>query len=394
MKNLSFDEGLKKLLDISIKLKNTHFLDTQNALNYVICEDIYCTKNLPSFDNSAMDGYAFKYDEINNPLNVKSTILAGTTNSPSLSKNECYKIMTGAKIPNGVDTVAEYEKAIITDEGKIKINTSIKKHNAIRYKGEESKENSLLIKKQTLLKASHIMLLATQGITKVNVYKKPKIAIISNGDELKEPWENASEESIYNCNSAGIMSLLESFDFKSDYLGKMPDDLQKMDEILSLIKNNYDVLITSGGVSFGDADLTKKALAINGFNQAFHGIKIKPGHPILAGTMDKTLVISLPGNPMAAFLNAFLFAIPALKKISNFKNPNHKIYKAVNKSDIKLKPNRTNVILGNFLHGEFEVTNNNKFSSSMITPIAKSNCITLCDQEIINKDDIIPIILL
>lgn len=380
MNYLSYEEAMKKLLSISKPLNNDMYLHVNKALGFVCASDIICIKNLPSFDNSAMDGYAFKFDEKNNTLHVKQTILAGETIKANLGKNQCYKIMTGAKVPNDANTIVASEDAIKVDENHIQIPQKIKKHNAYRFKGEEQKTKSVIIKKGTLLTPSHIMLLASQGIMSVHVYKKPKIIVISTGDEIKEPWESIDEESIYNCNSSGIIAVLNHYGFEADYGGVVPDDLQTSIGFFEKLKKRYDIIISSGGVSMGEADFVLKALNQNGFKESFHGIRLKPGRPTLCGTMEECLVISLPGNPMASFLNTYIFAIPAIKKRANHKNPEHITCKAKNKIAFSFKPNRTNIILGTYENGNFIVTNNNKYGSGMITPIAKSNCISLSEE--------------
>lgn len=377
MKYLPFDEALDKLLDISIPLSQSAYVSIFEALNHVCSEDVICKKNLPSFDNSAMDGYGFKFSQKNEVLKISKTIFAGDNVKPCLEKNECYKIMTGALAPDDMDTVIAFEDAIKIDEEHIKIPQKIKKHNAYRFKGEEQNRGDVIFPKGTLLTPSHIMMCASQGITYINVYIKPKIAVISTGDEIKEPWQSIPEDKIYNSNTTGVIGIFKNHGFSCDYVGVVPDDLQKSVQFFKNLKTYYDVIISSGGVSMGEADFVFPALKENGFKEIFHGIHLKPGRPTLCGKMDNVLVVSLPGNPMAAFLNAFLLAIPATKKISNHIDAKHKSIKAINQKAFSFKPNRTNIILGVFQNGEFTVTNDNKYGSGMITPLIQSNCVVL-----------------
>lgn len=377
MTYLSFDEARDKLLSISKPLNLSKNLPIFEALNHVCSSHIICQKNLPSFDNSAMDGYGFKFDEKSEVLKISKTILAGDTIKASLKKNECYKIMTGAFTPEDMDTVIPFEDAIKVDDEHIKIPSNIKKHSAYRFKGEEQKKGNIIFPKGTLLSPSGIMMCASQGITHVNVFVKPKIAVISTGDEIKEPWEKIPEDKIYNSNSSGIIGVLNSHNFEADYVGVVPDDLDKSTLFFKNLKAHYDVIISSGGVSMGEADFVLPALKANGFKEAFHGIKLKPGRPTLCGVMDEVLVISLPGNPMAAFLNIFLLGILAVKKRAGFTNTQHQTIKAKNQKEFHFKPNRTNIILGTHKDGNFTVTNDNKYGSGMITPLMQSNCVIL-----------------
>lgn len=381
MNKLSLDEALERILSISKEIDICKSVPIWQALGHVNARDITCKKDLPAFNNSAMDGYAFKFSEKDNPLHVRKSIFAGDCPTEELLANECYKIMTGAKVPNDVDTIAEFEKIEKIDQDHILVSKDIKKQNAFRFKGEEVAKGDTLIPKGTLLKHSHIMLLASQGIVNIDLFVRPKIVIISTGDEIVEPWERSDEDTIFNANTTGIISMLSSYGFEADYGGVVPDNLKSSVDFFALLKENYDVIISSGGVSMGDADFVKKALNENGFKEEFHGVNIKPGKPILAGLLGKKVVISLPGNPMASFLETFIFVLPVLRKISNFPNPHHAIYKAKNSKEFFCKNGRSNIILGTYKDGRFEVTNNNKSGSGMITPIVKSNCIAISDEE-------------
>lgn len=377
---ISYQQALETILKIATPINNAYFIDVNEALGFVNAQNITCKKDLPAFNNAAMDGYAFKFDEKNSPLTIKATIFAGETQEPKLGKNECYKIMTGAPVPNDADTIAPFEETSTLEDGKIQVSSAIKYKNAFRFKGEEQAFGSTIIKEGVLLEPSHIMLLASQGIMQILVYAKPKVAIISTGDELREPWDKADKNSIYNCNGFGIHSILRKFGFESKYCGVIPDDLEQSTHFFKNLKARYDVIISSGGISMGEADFVKEALKANGFKESFHGVNLKPGRPLMTGVMDESLVISLPGNPMAAFLNTYLFVLPALRKKSSWQNPKNLQHKAINQKKFTFKPNRTNIILGRYEDGNFTVTRENRFGSGMITPITESNALALSDE--------------
>lgn len=365
-------------------------ISTQNALGYKLFDDILAIKNLPAFDNSALDGYAVKFDEQKNGYVLKDSIFAGEKKELSINGNECVKIMTGAPFPKGADSVIRLEDAIQKD-GKIYANSNFKKGDAHRFLGEETKVGEILITKNTTLTPIHIMYLAAQGITHVKVYKKPKIAIFSSGDELKEPWEWADELEIYNANAYGVASLLSHYGFSSDYLGIIKDDLDTTINSFKQI-DGYDVVFCSGGASKGEADYMKTALVSLGYTEIFSRINIRPGGPCKAFTKDNKLIFILPGNPMAAYLCAFLFALPVLLG----KEHDKVVAKAM--QEIKLKQGRANVVLGsvNFTQDEceFHITDNNNFGSGMIKPLIKSNALYLSDatQDGIKKDSVIKVI--
>lgn len=376
---IEFKQALNLILEATKTLSLSKFVDIENALFKVTSEDIICQKNLPSFNNSAMDGFAFSHKDLENSniFKIKESIFAGERKSPNLNQNECYKIMTGAKVPDDADTIVEFEKCEF-NEAQMKITNKIKKHNAYRFKGEEQKKGNVLIPKNTILTPSHIMMLAAQGILRIKIHKTPSIAVVSTGNEIKEPWMSADEDEIYNANSFGIISLLAKFGFRADYCGVLGDDFEKTLNQLERLKK-YDLIITSGGISEGEADFIKKALKQNEFKACFEKVNLKPGRPTVAGTLGKSVFIALPGNPMAAFINAFLFAIPVARKLSGAKNPYHFQCIAASSQDLIFKKNRNNIVLGMYENGKFNITDDNNFGSGMISPLLKSNAIFISE---------------
>lgn len=347
------------------------FISLERATGKILAGDVVAVKNLPSFDNSALDGYALKFDDFNEPLIVAATVLAGDTAEISLKKGECVKIMTGAKMPENTDTIVPFEDAVLQD-GKLSPQSKIKKFNAVRYKGEEVKAGEILLKKGEILTPAKVMMLAAQGIYCVCVACEPKIGIFSSGDEVVEPWQSANDGQIYNANAAGIASLLQSFGFASSYAGIVKDDLESTMRTLEDAK--FDVIITSGGASKGEADFMKTALLNLGFSELFDGVNIRPGRPSKVFIKDKKIVFILPGNPMSAFLMCFLLVVPFLKGAQFEK------FGAVLNQDVKIKSGRQNIVFGSFADGKFNVTDDNKFGSGMIMPLIKSNAILITSE--------------
>ena len=224
--------------------------------------------------------------------------------------------------------------------------------------------------------ARTIAVLASQGIMNIEVYKKLSIAVVSTGNELKEPWENASEDEIYNCNSYAIISTLQSKGFDASYIKVIPDNLDETVAFVSDLKS-YDIIITSGGISMGDADFVGQAFEGNGLVTLFDGVNIKPGRPIMMGRMEKTFVICLPGNPLTAMVNLYLFGMPIMRKIQGYLAYYHNTELAVNKGDFKTKQGRVNVVLGSLQVGIFKATRGNRYGSGMITVIEESNAMLL-----------------
>ncbi len=381
IKYLDFKLASQKSLELAKPTKLTQMISIENALGKVLASDIICQKNLPAFDNSAMDGFAYSYKNKGKSLKINRIIYAGDKNIlPSLKDDECYKIMTGAKVPNDADTISPIEKCFDMSEESVRVSDDIKKGSNLRLKGEEQKSGSVLLKKGEVLNSSAISLLATQGIVMVEVYKSLNIAVLSTGNELKEPWESSDDEEIYNCNSYAIISLLKENGFNATYCGVIPDNLEQSIEFIKNLKS-YDVIITSGGISFGDADFMYEAFLQNGLKPAFHGVNIKPGRPIMMGSMDESFVICLPGNPLTAIVNMRLFGLGVLAKIQGNKSFYHDTIRAKNLQEFKVRQGRVNVVLGKLTNGIFKATKNNKYGSGMISLLSESDALLVTGME-------------
>ncbi len=381
---LNFKEAVTKSLELAVPTKLSQKVSLNEAGGKVLAKDVICQKNLPAFNNSAMDGYACRFEDLGKSLHITKTIYAGDKGVvPSLGKNQCYKIMTGAYVPSDADTIIPYEKCIC-DADTVKVPKDVKKGANLRLKGEEQELGSVLLKQGESIKAAHIALLASQGIMMVEVYKPLSIAVISTGNELKEPWEKSDEEEIYNCNSYALLSILKENGFDGDYCGVLPDNLQGSVKYIEKLKN-YDVIITSGGISLGEADFMYEAFLKNGLTPAFHGVNIKPGRPIMMGKMSESFVMSLPGNPLTAMINLSLFSIPVLRKMQGNKAYYQDFIKATNTQDFKTKTGRVNIVLGHLEQGKFTPTRANKYGSGMISAFYESNCLLVSNE---NKDGI------
>ncbi|QOY51118.1 molybdopterin molybdotransferase MoeA [Candidatus Sulfurimonas baltica] len=378
-KYLDFKDAVSLSLEIAEITGIEEIVHIQDSLGRVLAQDISCIKNLPSFNNSAMDGFAIKATDAGKRLKVVKTILAGEDSAECLNENECYKIMTGAKVPDDADTIIPIEDVLEYKNDEVTIKQNVVKNSCLRFKGEEKALEDALFSKGEVVTSAMVAILASQGITMLCLYKKLNIAVVSTGNELKEPWERAGESEIYNCNSYAIISLLKEKGFDATYTGVVPDSLEKS---ISFVKGleSYDVIITTGGISMGDADFMAEAFESNGLNIAFHGVNIKPGRPIMMGKMQKTFVMCLPGNPLTAMVNMHLFSLPVLNKMQGSLSVFHDIDIAKNIKSFKTKAGRVNVVLGFYKNGEYRVTQDNKYGSGMITVLHVSNCILVTNE--------------
>ncbi len=390
---LSFMDAYKISLENANCSLSSEIVGLENLLGRVLAEDLRVSKNVPSFNNSALDGFAFKSGDVDKRLKIATTIFAGDEPKEVLGFGECYKIMTGAKVPNDADTVVAIEKCIEVSEEYVKVPKNVKKGDALRLKGEELNVGEILFKKGEVIDFSHIALLSAQGKSAVKVYKKLSISVVSTGNELKEPWEKANEDEIYNANSFAIIALLKKHNFYPNYIGVIPDDLEKSIEFISKLKS-YDVVITTGGISMGEADFLEEAFKKNNIKSFFHGVNVKPGRPTMMGKMEKTFVMAMPGNPLTTLLNVFLLSLPILLKLQGARKYFYDFVKAENKKEFKTRLKRSDIVLGALRNGEFSVTRDNKVGSGMLTPLWESNCVAVIgeDIDIVKKEKILNII--
>ena len=283
-----------------------------NAHNCVLAESVYAQVDVPQWDNSAMDGYALRANDLqqtDNSLPLAGRIAAGDRPEQSLPAGQCMHILTGAPVPLGADTVVAQEDCTISPE-QIQFNNCQAGGN-IRRRGEEVQQGQLLLEAGTRLRAQEIGLLASQGYAHVEVYTPLRIGLISSGNELCELGQPLKPGQIYDINSYSLNALLQGLGFQVTLYAKMPDDLQQSSGCLAKASTEQDVLISSGGVSVGEEDHLKNAVSALGQLNLWR-VAIQPGKPLAFGRVGNTPWIGLPGNPAAALITALIIARPAL----------------------------------------------------------------------------------
>ncbi len=358
---------------------NFEIVPIENATSRICAEEIFATSFLPKFNNSAMDGYAIIYEDKNNELKIIDTIFAGDNNDKLLEKDSCIKIMTGAKIPENSTAIIPKEDVEELNDNKIKILKNVKECQHIRYIGEDIKQNELLINVGDEINFSKITLLASQGISYIKVYKKPKIVVFASGEELKLHYEKVESFQIYNSNTPTFIARTKELGCEVTFIGQAKDSIEAIKE---LINNSLDanLIITSGGVSVGDADFTKEAFNALDFETLFDGIDVKPGKPTVFGKIKNTYILNLPGNPLASALIFEMFGKILIQKLLGEKNiyPNYILGKL--KESFFTKKGKTTIIPG-FFDGEyFEVSQ--KRSPGMVSVLNSCNSMICIDNEV------------
>jgi molybdopterin molybdotransferase len=318
---LSFDEALENLLaqTETIHLPAIQKLSGLSLLNSILAEDISAKVDSPPFSNSAMDGVAFNSEDVpstNTPsLPISQTIFAGNAAKP-LEKGTAARIYTGAMVPDGADTVEMQENCTFTEKN-VEFKQAIKQGGNIRHQGEEFHQGDIVIKKGTKLLGKHIGLLTQAGIDECDVFKPLTVALLVSGDELVSPPTPLESGQIYNSNAPMLMAELQTAGFNV-FTDVMADNLEQTTTRLQKAITQADILITTGGVSVGDADYVKAAIESIG-EIDFWKIAMKPGKPFTFGKVshqDKTIpIIGLPGNPVSAYTGFQLFGLPFLQKL-------------------------------------------------------------------------------
>ena len=291
-----------------------------NSVDLVNAKDIHSPIYVPSFDNSAMDGYAFAWSDRKAIKNASHTMAAGDQPNHELLQNTACRVFTGAPIPKGADTVIPQE--MVTDrEGVLSFDLEkISKGANVRRKGTQSVPGDKILAEGAIISPGTIGLLASLGIANIEVFGAPSVAVLVVGSELKEVGTTLYPGQIYNTNGPVIISYLKKLGIKVIEVFNIKDDPKSVLKAIDLATKKHDFTIISGGISVGDYDFVKKSLVESGVRKLFHKVKHRPGKPLYLGTKSARLIFGLPGNP-AAVISCFLqYVKPMILQWMGFKN--------------------------------------------------------------------------
>ena len=317
---LSVREARQRMLDTIAALPvETRSLSTSR--DYILAEDVYATEDIPPFDNSAMDGYAVIAADVSNAsganpvkLTVVETIAAGYAPTKRIGRGQASRIMTGAMMPDGADAVVM--KEVTKAEGStVAIFEGVEKHRNVRFAGESVKTGDLVIPKGKRLRPQEIAMLASLNKPTVSVHCKPRVAVVSTGDELTPIGEPLAPGKIRDSNRFGICAQVEEAGCTPIDMGIAPDNEAETERIFRHALDKADALITSGGVSVGEYDVVKAVLSKLG-EINFWRVAMKPGKPQAYGIADGKPIFGLPGNPVSSLVVFELFVRPALLKMA------------------------------------------------------------------------------
>ncbi|MBI3037955.1 molybdopterin molybdotransferase MoeA [bacterium] len=295
-----------------------------DAMGNALAEDILADRDIPPSDRSAMDGYAVRSDDFEKlpcELELVGEIAAGSAFQPQIAKGTCVRIMTGANIPPGADSVVVFEKAQ-EGERSVFFHLPVKRGENIMRQGEDAKTGETLIAKGTILGPLQIGVCASVGKAGVLVFRKPQVAVLCTGEELRDVHESVETHELRNSNGPALCAALDSFGYDVVESQIIKDSVNDLSREIANAANFSDVILLTGGVSKGKYDFVRSAVEKIGASIVFHGVAMKPGKPLLYAKLERNRhIFGLPGNPLSAMTGFFEFVVPALRVLSGI-NPN------------------------------------------------------------------------
>ncbi len=351
------------------------------AAGMVLAEDVFASINIPSYNQSSMDGYAFSFDDwkVSNSLKIKGEMAAGSSETFTLSPGNAVRIFTGAPVPASADTVVMQEKIKIVNDYLIIEDENILQGSNVRAKGSEIKAGELALAKKTLLMPAAIGFLAGIGVTEVLVYPLPSVSIIVTGNELQTPGQPLMQGQVYESNSFSLQAALKQIHITDIKIYNAEDTLETVKQIMKEALQQSEIVFLTGGVSVGDYDFVAAAAAENGVEKIFHKIKQRPGKPFYFGKKESKLVFGLPGNPASVLTCFYEHVEPALKKIAGQK-PALQVMQVPLAEPFKKAAGLTHFLKG-FYDGKI-VAALSAQESYRLSSFANANCLIKIDEEV------------
>jgi molybdopterin molybdotransferase len=390
----SVEEHVERILEGIVPLR-PYDQPLLEALGLPVCEDISAPMDLPAFDNSAMDGYAVRFDDVSTAsedrpvhLPVVGEMAAGQTKLFALSPGTTVRIMTGAPIPQGADAVVPVEW---TDGGvaAVRITQAPTLNQHVRRRGEDVQTGDVLLEDGTVLGPRQLGLLASVGRSQVRSRPRPRVVIISTGSELREPGSQLGHDSVYDANSYMLAAAARSAGAIAYRVGIVSDDPQEFSDALSDQLVRADLVVTSGGVSKGTYDVVKEALSELG-TVHFGEVAMQPGKPQGFGVVgeDATPIFTLPGNPVSSYVSFEVFVVPAIRRMMGRLPYRRPLVRALTSQGFSSVPGKRQ-----FVRAGFEIDNMGAHvtpigghGSHLVGDLSEANALIVVPEEVTSVD--------
>jgi molybdopterin molybdotransferase len=369
----------------SVKLLAAESVGLEQSLGRVLAEDVRANRDLPPYDVSAMDGYAVRSADLANipaTLAVIEDIKAGDLPAKIVQAGQCARIMTGAPVPQGADAVIRVEDTLASTDNLVQINVAVKPGNDIRMQGEGMRDGDVVLTAGTAITPGVIGVLATVKQAQVQVYRRPRVAILSTGNELEDIDDPVNPNKIPNSNSYALMAQVQALGIEPDLLGIARDDPAELEEYLQR-GLRFDVLLVSGGTSVGVHDYVRPTVEALGVQMKFWRVAMKPGHPVAFGVLQrkvnatpKAFVFGLPGNPVSSMVCFEQFVAPALRRMMGHQRLFRRTITARLTHSVKHRPGRTEfvrVTLAKEEGGYYSATSTGAQGSGMLLSMARAD---------------------
>jgi molybdopterin molybdotransferase len=362
-------------------------VDLLTAFHRILATSVISSLDFPHWDNSAMDGFAVRYEDVQNSNPENPTILAVVEEIPAgyqpqitIKTGQAARIFTGAIIPKGADTVVMQEKTKL-QENQVFILATPQPQEFIRHQGDFYQAGKELLPAGITLNAAEIAILAAAQLHKISVFRRPRVAIFSSGDELVTPEQTLQPGQIVDSNQYALAALVKELGAEVLMLGIVKDNPTALTETINYAINHADIVLSSGGVSVGDYDYIDKILASLGAEIHFRAVQMRPGKPLTFATFPNSLYFGLPGNPVAALVTFWRFVEPTIKKLSGMNTGwEAKLLKVKSHCELKSNGKMETYIWGNLKLNdgiyEFQQTSGNLSSGNLIN-LAQTNALAV-----------------